>query len=410
MGLAGLMLISLTSLSGGKQKEKFNIEYLNKDKVETRVKLSSLSNNELTLDDEKDAYVLNQKTFNSLNCESADSYLSNGGVIIVNDNEVSSEELKKKIDTNVIDFDYCGEKNQYGFYVYNNGEENVTVNVALGFVDMTEEQISKNESEAIVVADVIEESTIVESIVSSATSKMSLSPSLSLVKDSAVGGGISSSGSGKVIATAYLENILYLESDKSRACSYTVYTKVTDVAKVKDSSAKIRGIYDITSTFTLDAESKYAITDYSVRMQNFQTILDASYLNSNTSTTVSLGGSLGFQGDVITGGLEGGVSYTYTPDSQNITNDLPVGYNKYWKSDVVNEAYDASRKLIPSIRVMNNFDTGNTSEYSRVESFYIKDNGWWIFQKKYYMMDKYRKELGITWNSNGYVSQHTYTG
>ena len=149
MGLAGLMLISLTSLSGGKQKEKFNIEYLNKDKVKTRVKLSSLSNNELTLDDEKDAYVLNQKTFNSLNCESADSYLSNGGVIVVNDNEVSSEELKKKIDTNVIDFDYCGEKNQYGFYVYNNGEENVTVNVALGFVGMTEEQISKNESEIV---------------------------------------------------------------------------------------------------------------------------------------------------------------------------------------------------------------------------------------------------------------------
>ena len=306
-----------------------------------------------------------------------------------------------RIFTNVIDFDYSGEKNQYGFYVYNDGEENVTVNVALGYLSEVEENTTAQETKAKAVADVVEESTIVESIVSSATSKMSISPDVSLVSSASVGGGISSTGSGKIIATAYLENILYLESNKSRACSYTVYTKVTDVAKVKDGSGTICGIYDVTSTFTLDAESNYAITNYSVRMQGQQTILDASYLNSNTSTTVSLGGSLGVQGDVINGSLQGGVSYTYNADSQEIVNDLPVGNNKYWKSNIIQETYDASYKIIPSIRIMNSYDGGNTREYSRVESFYVKDNGWWVFQKKYYMKDEYRKELGINWNSNG---------
>lgn len=412
MGLAGLTLLTIGGLSITQQKGgvTFNIAYLDNVTTGTRSKLSATSGSELTLDEGKDAYVLNYNTFNNLNEESAESYLNSGGVIVVNDNEVSSEELKKKIDTNVVDFDYSGEKNQYGFYVYNDGEENVTVNVALGFLSEVEENITAQETKTKVVADLVDKTSIVESIVSSATSKMSISPNFDLVSGSSTGGGISSTGSGKVIATAYLENILYLESNNKRVCSYTVYTKVTDVAKVKDSSGKIRGIYDITSTFTLDAEAKYAITDYSVRMQNFHTILDASYLNSNTSTTVSLGGSLGFQGNVINGSLEGGVSYTYNPDSQEIVNDLPVGSNKYWKSDVIKETYDASRKIIPSIRVMNSSDSGNTSEYSRVESFFIKDNGWWIFQKKYYMMDKYRKELGITWNSNGYVSQRTYTG
>lgn len=241
---------------------------------------------------------------------------------------------------------------------------NVTINVSLGFLGVT----SKNNADSLKsgiesVADVIEEKSIVESIVSNAVSKVSLNHNLQL-QDGSTGGGVSSSGSGKTITTAYLENILYLESDKTKACSYTIYTNVIDVAKVKDSNNVTRGVYDISSTFILDAESNFAITDYSVRMQNFNTILDASYLNSNTSTTVSLGGSLGFQGDVITGSLEGEVSYTYTPDSQEIAKDLPAGSNKYWKSDVINETYGTSRKIVPSIRVMNSSDSQSTNEYS----------------------------------------------
>lgn len=99
MGLAGLTLIATGGLSITQQKGgvKFDIAYLDDITTGTRSKLSATSGSELTLDDQKDAYVLNQNTFNNLSEESAEAYLNNGGVIVVNDNEVSSEELKKKI-------------------------------------------------------------------------------------------------------------------------------------------------------------------------------------------------------------------------------------------------------------------------------------------------------------------------
>ena len=369
-------------------------------------KLSTIkSEGTLILNNEKDAYVLNEEFFQKLNVVSAEEYLSEGGIIVVNDNNVTGEDLRSKIATKTADFDYSGEDEFYGLYVFNNGYENVTVNVSLGYLSEVGKKESKSKK---VLLNVIEKETIANTVVDSAVKKQARSSDMNIEN---IGGGVSPSDtSGQVIATAYLENILYLDSNNQKACSYTIYTNVVDVAKVRNSVGAIQGIYDVTSTFTVDAESQFAITDYGVRMQNFHTILDASYLNSNTSTTISLGNSLGFQGEIITGSINSGISYTYTPDSQEITNNLPVGSEKYWNSDVINEVYDASRKLKPSIRILNNNDSIETCEYSRVEYFNIKDNGWWVFQKKYCMLDQYRKELSICWNSKGYVSQSVYTG
>lgn len=363
----------------------------------------------LILDFSQDAYVLNQYSFGMLEKKNIVQYLEYGGIIVVNDNEVISKDLKAKVDTNVAEFDYSKEKHHYGFYLYNDGETNVTVNVALGYLRSDAEENTEEK----IVSEEIEKETIVEDVVSYAVAKSSISPVVSVVGDTGGGGNggtvSQSDTSGQVIATAYLQNILYIDGDDEKACSYTIYTQVIDVAKVQDSSGVTHGVYDVVSIFTIDAEPDYRITEYGVRMQNFATILDASYLNSTTSTSVSLGGSLGFQENVIQGSITEGVSYTYTPDSQEILNDLPAGSNKYWYSEVTAPTYNASRKLIPSIRVMNN-DAYNTYEYSRIEELYIEDDSWWIFKSKYSMADVYRKELGICWNSNGFVSQVTYTG
>ncbi len=400
-----LSCVSILNTSKEGREKKFNITYLNDSSNEVIRNLSTHKNN-LVLENEKDAYVLNYGTFNNLNEKSVESYLKNGGIIVVSDNSVTSKVLKNKIETSVIDFDYSKELNQYGFYIYNDGENNITVNVGLGFLSKNNK---KAQDEVKSVIDYVSEDNIVESIVSKAVSKISLNPNLQFQEDNSTGGGVTSSKGG-LIATAYLDNILYLESSNQKACSYSIYTNVYDVAKVKDSNGTIHGLYDVSSSFILDAESKYAITDYSVRMKNVNTIVDASYLNSNTSTCVSLGGSIGFQGDVITGSLESGISYTYTPDSQEISNDLAAGPYKYWKSHVISKTYGTSRKIIPSIRILNNSDYQSTSEYSRVESFNLKDDGWWIFQNNYYMKDEYRKELAITWNSLGFISQTTIIG
>lgn len=34
----------------------------------------------------------------------------------------------------------------------------------------------------------------------------------------------------------------------------------------------------------------------------------------------------------------------------------------------------------------------------------------WFINPQYYMLDKYRKELVIEWNSNGFVSSNVITG
>lgn len=390
----------------------YQITYLDEMSSKVANGIRRLSTDEcLILDFSQDAYVLNQYSLGMLEKENIAQYLEDGGIIVVNDNEVTSEDLKSKVDTNVAEFDYSKEKHHYGFYLYNDGETNVTVNVTLGYLCSDAEENTEEK----IVSEEIEKETIVEDVVSYAVAKSSISPVISIVGDT--GGGASGGGtvsqsntSGQVIATAYLQNILYIDDGDEKACSYTIYTQVIDVAKVQDTSDVTRGVYDVVSTFTIDAEPDYRITEYGVRMQNFATILDASYLNSTTSTSVSLGGSLGFQGNVIQGSITEGVSYTYTPDSQEILNDLPAGSNKYWHSEVTNPTYNASRKLMPSIRVMNSNDVYNTYEYSRVEELYIEDDSWWIFKSKYSMADEYRKELGICWNSNGFVSQVTYTG
>ena len=67
-------------------------------------------------------------------------------------------------------------------------------------------------------------------------------------------------------------------------------------------------------------------------MSSPSTILDASFLNSGTSTTVSLGGSIGFQGSEIAGSINGGISYTYSATSQDLSNNFPAGNYKYWNS------------------------------------------------------------------------------
>lgn len=66
MGLASITLLTTGDLIITQQKGgvKFDIAYLDNITVGARRNLSATSGSELTLDDQKDAYVLNQNTFN----------------------------------------------------------------------------------------------------------------------------------------------------------------------------------------------------------------------------------------------------------------------------------------------------------------------------------------------------------
>lgn len=406
--LIALALVTVSSFNNKDSTNIFDIVYL--DEVETTYvhKLSSSSekSDEIELDIEKTAYVLNKTSFDNLSIEATQTYLEEGGIILVNDNNVTYEDLMSKVVTNVGEFDYQNVDNQYGFYIFNNTIENIVINVSLGFVSSNIDDLSESE----IVIDKIDKEEIVNPIVAKALSRQ-----FEIVIDPGGGGvggtPVQTGTSGQTIAYGFAENYLYRISTGALVASYTIYTQVVDVAKVKNNgSSIIRGIYDISSTFTVDAESGWAVDEYSVRMSTTSTILDASFLNSGTSTTVSLGGSLGFQGTEVAGSINGGISYTYSATSQELSNNLPSGNNKYWNSVIPSPKKNSSFVLKPAIRLVNSNDTLKTEQTSRVDSFYLTDNGWWIFENRLYMGDMYRKSLKVIWNSYGFINQEEIMG
>lgn len=408
------ILLSHNSISSSNQKDNdLNIVYLNEevDDSVSNSKMKKAKLNPLMLDNDNDAYVLNKTNFQRLEKNNTDDYLSKGGIVAVTDKTVNSDLLKDKIETDVIDFDFSETESGYqGFYVYEDNDEFITVNVAAGSMGT----MSDENDDGTYQIDYINPDNIIPIDKNIVASDMVKSARLHFDRGINLGGWgtIDTDTSGEIIAFGFLENYLYLQPENTKLlCSYTIMTEVMDVAKIRQTSNGVtRGIYDVRSTFTVDAEEGYAVTDYKTRMKTSSTIIDASYLNSNTSTTVSLGGSLGFQGDTITGSVNAGISYTYTPDSQTISNDLGAGNTKYWSSNVVSPTFGASYKLIPAIRILNNNDIFTTYEYSRVEEFKIKDSGWWIFNKKYYMIPECRHELKLSYNSDGTFEQDSVIG
>lgn len=403
--LWGLMLVTLSSFINKENSGRLDVVYLDGVESTNLQRLSSSSkNSEIELDIDKTAYVLNKHSFDKLSTETTQAYLDEGGIILVNDNDVTYDDLVKKIDTNVAEFNYQNVDNQYGFYIFNNTIENIVVNVSLGYVSGDRNDLMESE----IVSDKVDKEKIVNAVVTKALSRQ-----FEIVIDDGGGGGtpVQTDKSGQTIAYGFADNYLYRINTGSLVASYTIYTQVVDVAKVKNNGSNItRGIYDISTTFTVDAESGWAVDEYSVLMSSPSTILDASFLNSGTSTTVSLGGSIGFQGSEIAGNINGGISYTYSATSQELSNNFPAGNYKYWTSIIPSPKKDSSFVLKPAIRVVNSNDILRTEQTSRVDSLYLTDNGWWIFENRLYMGDMYRKSLKVIWNSYGFIDQEEFMG
>ena len=140
-------------------------------------------------------------------------------------------------------------------------------------------------------------------------------------------------------------------------------------------------------------------------MKSNDTILDSSFIESGVMNTISLG----FQGSEIAGNVNYSYSYSFSTTSQVITNNLPAGGLKYWDSKIPSKSKNASYRLMPSIRIVNYSDLGLNWQYTRVESITISKDKYFlgidIGDVNYGLMDKYRKELGICCDSNGYISK-----
>lgn len=410
-----------------KTHENLKIVYLNKVSSKDLKKKPAFSNNltEIILSNENDAYVFNKETLTLISKENADEFLNNGGVIAITDNELSSDLVKDKVTLSVPDFDFSNSNGNFqGSYIFNKNNENYLVNVATGCMTEVVDEDDENQNDFELddsFLDEINQDELANQMIENAFNEINNNDSDLHFKID--GGGSSSSNendgssieftdtSGEVVATAYMQNLLYLEPQHTTLlCSYTIKTDIVDVAKIIDNDGIIHGMYDCRSIFTVDAEPNYAIENYKVKMESTETVVDSSYLNTNTSTTVNLGGSFGFDGTLLTGEISGGISYTYNNDSQEITNDLKAGNTKYWFSSIPSPQLNASKKLEPAIRFVSDNDQLSMTEKSRVEEFRIKNDGWWIFATHYVMMPEYRAQLNLTLNADGTFSQDIVLG
>lgn len=180
--------------------------------------------------------------------------------------------------------------------------------------------------------------------------------------------------------------------------------------KYIDENNKKRGIYDIVTKFSVDAEPNFAITSYTPYISSTGKIIDATYIQSDVNQTYSLGGELGFSGQEIGASVSFSRSYSGSSTSQNIVNDFPFYENyRQWIVTPINEKnYNASYYIEPGIRVLSNDDDTKISATLTYSDMKARDNRWWIFSRRGTLADTYRRKMTITWSSNDDIYAKDY--
>lgn len=368
--ISALLIITLclTSINHiNLAEEEYSIKFYNESSI-----VSMISDNT----QEYDALYLNNNNFVLLDNAYLNSFLYSGGIVIV-ENHVSGDVLNTKLTEDVITYEETDNDYYYGFSLYLSEGKVISDHIfLLPIVNATEEEIMT-----------IDEKDFAQSIVKS-TKKKIIPVSTYNNKSNFVYGS---------------ESFYFAKPNGTRLGSLTITSYIYEVAKAVDSNGTKRGVYDVRTKYVIDAENDFYIKDYDVVLGSSQNVIDASFLQSEVSTTVSLGGSLGFSGDVVEGSLNAGVSYTYTGTSQKITNDLPAGNVKTWRVDDLKKNYGASFALEPCIRIVNSNDNNMNHIFARLDDFLIKEYSWFI-NPSFRLNQNSRMNMNLKWDKNGNAS------
>lgn len=161
-----------------------------------------------------------------------------------------------------------------------------------------------------------------------------------------------------VIGSVYITQYIY------DVCSYR-------------SGGKTIEIYDVISHITVDAGELSYIKTYNTKIRSNSTamsIIDQTYLRSDSNTTVSLSG--GFSAnteDILSGEVGASTTYTYDTNNQTITNNFASNTYNCWDVAPSKKWLDASWVLEPGVRVKNsNGYIYSNSAYTSVEEIVFK--------------------------------------
>lgn len=178
--------------------------------------------------------------------------------------------------------------------------------------------------------------------------------------------------SSEIIFNDTASTIIYQNNSTTKMCSYSIQTLIERNFTSISNGIEI-GNYNLKTTLLINAESIFSVTDYSVECN----------LQKNISYSSS--------------------KVTDMSQNQNISeskNNNIITIN----SEVTSDNYGEKTSLSENI----NFSTLNdkfTSTFStKLTSLTLKDNGWWIFQKKYPINDNNKCKLLINWDNDGLIS------
>lgn len=156
-----------------------------------------------------------------------------------------------------------------------------------------------------------------------------------------------------VIGSVYITQYIY------DVCSYRSGSKTVEIS-------------DVVSHITVDAGELSYIKTYDTKIRSNSTamsIIDQTYLTSNSNTSVSLSGGFSANAeDILSGEIGASTTYTYDTNNQTITNNFASNTYNCWDVDPTENWRDASWVLEPGVRVKNsNASVYSSSAYTSVE-------------------------------------------
>lgn len=305
------------------------------------------------LSNDVDCYVVNLDQFTKFGEGNIGDYLASGGAILINERDVSLKDIREgysELDTMVGFFD--SEFHTFGTALMVVGEEvNILSYVVEGSMrcenidEITDEMKGKYLDDYKLWQTTINPNEVAQDIIDA------------VLIDKGNRGEKKEEEQKDYLGSSHVVGLVYDINGNSKelAASYRIDASIHQGQKYRDlNTGHQRGIYDIRTKFTVDAEPNYAILDYVAKISSPQEILDATYLESNVQKTYTLGGQLDFNGKEVGANVDFSYSYTGSTTSQEVHNDFPLysDYRKWTSYPYDSPQYGDSYIIEPSMRVL----------------------------------------------------------
>lgn len=277
------------------------------------------------LSNDVDCYVIDNTILSQLQVENATDYIEKGGVVIINEQKVNVDDFIEKFSIENGNGGLINLENSYATLVYNNKNATSIINYMIDFVDDSEEVNSTVEISDELIKyryDNFDEEQFLKDILSDVKSKQ-----FSEFFDTGISKEEKSNEykDPKKIGEASCVGMTYTFWGKVKTGSYRMYAEIYQGQRYYDTSEKKkRTIYDVITKFGVDAEPNYAVKYYEPKIQSSSEILDESFIESNASQTITLGGELGFDGNETGAKITYSNSYTCKSTDQEDINNFPL--------------------------------------------------------------------------------------